>query len=96
MRDRQRESAIGWKNVTLSLSADVGILFEKALKLAREGNMVIFVLHYSQITEDEDTFSDYAPLLLYHSLMNEISQEKAEVANKIKSCLVAPPSQDLI
>ena len=56
------------------------ILFEKALMLAREGKLVLFILHYSNLTEeqstDEDYFGDYAPILLYHSLMNEISNEE--------------------
>ena len=58
------------------------ILFEKALMLAREGKLVLFILHYSNLTEklptnvDEDYFGDYAPILLYHSLMNEISNEQ--------------------
>ena len=55
--------------------------------LARNGKFVIFVLHYSQITDenkdgrdDKDlsphsNFADHAPILLYHSLMNEIDQE---------------------
>ena len=73
-----------------------GILFEKALKLAREGNMVVFVLHYSQINESKDYFSDYAPILLYHSLMNEISQEKAEVADKIKLMVSKDLREDLV
>ena len=63
------------------------ILFVKALMLARNGKFVIFVLHYSQITEenkdgrdDKDlsphsNFADHAPILLYHSLMNEIDKE---------------------
>ena len=62
------------------------ILFVKALKLAKDGKFVIFVLHYSQIKKEEDfskdqeesletNFADHAPILLYHSLMNEIDKE---------------------
>ena len=63
------------------------ILFEKALMLAREGKLVLFILHYSNLTEeqskDEDYFGDYAPILLYHSLMNEISNEEDQTKSNI-------------
>ena len=64
------------------------ILFEKALMLAREGKHVLFILHYSNLTEeqksDEDYFGDYAPILLYHSLMNEISNEDYQTKSKFQ------------
>ena len=107
------------------------ILFEKALKLARDGKFVVFVLHYSQLlkqnvqnadksssvtkkfrkwlkmvstkevteTEEESPvnyFSDHAPILLYHSLMNEIDQEKAEVKDKIKLMVSKDLREDVV
>ena len=64
------------------------ILFEKALMLAREGKFVLFILHYSNLTDqktsDEDYFGDYAPILLYHSLMNEISNEDYQTKSKFQ------------
>ena len=107
------------------------ILFEKALKLARDGKVVVFVLHYSQLlkqnvqnadksssvtkkfrkwlkmvstkevteTEEESPvnyFSDHAPILLYHSLMNEIDQEKAEVKDKIKLMVSKDLREDVV
>ena len=63
------------------------ILFEKALGLARDGKTVIVVLHYSQISEEQtengECSIEHAPILLYHSLMNEIGKEKDEVQNNI-------------
>ena len=66
------------------------ILFEKALMLAREGKIVIFILHYSENTENE--YSDHAPILLFHSLKNEISNEKDQTQKNINVLV----SNDLI
>ena len=56
--------------------------------LAREGKFVLFILHYSNLTDqktsDEDYFGDYAPILLYHSLMNEISNEDYQTKSKFQ------------
>ena len=81
------------------------ILFVKALKLAKDGKFVIFVLHYSQIKKDEDfskdeeesletNFADHAPILLYHSLMNEIDKE-SEKNPQVKANIRLMVSKDL-
>ena len=63
------------------------ILFEKALRLARAGKIVLVVLHYSQISEEQtengECSIEHAPILLYHSLMNEIGKEKDDVQKNI-------------
>jgi hypothetical protein len=66
------------------------ILFEKALMLAREGKFVILILHYSENTEDE--YSDHAPILLFHSLKNEISSKEDHTQKHINLLV----SNDLI
>ena len=49
------------------------IMFEKSKILAMDGETVFFVLFYSQTSEAEfDSFGDYAPILLFCSLRNEI------------------------
>ena len=81
------------------------ILFVKALKLAKDGKFVIFVLHYSQIKKEEDfakdeeesletNFADHAPILLYHSLMNEIDKE-SEKNPQVKANIKLMLSKDL-
>ena len=81
------------------------ILFVKALKLAKDGKFVIFVLHYSQIKKEEDfskdeeesletNFADHAPILLYHSLMNEIDKESKKNP-QVKANIKLMVSKDL-
>ena len=61
------------------------IQFEKAKILASEGQTVIFVLYYSQSTQNEGDFQDGAPVLLYCSLQNEINHGRNGIqANKRK------------
>ena len=64
------------------------ILLEKAKMLARMGDMVVFVLHYEQKQND---FSDSAPLLLYHSLLNEIENDQDIIKDRFRLIV----SQDL-
>ena len=64
------------------------ILLEKAKMLAKMGDMVIFVLHYEQNSND---FSDSAPLLLYNSLLNEIENDQVNIKDKLRLIV----SQDL-
>ena len=70
------------------------ILFEKALMLAREGNFVIFILHYCENTEDE--YSDHAPILLFHSLTNEISNEEDHTQTNINLLVSNDLSRDVL
>ena len=64
------------------------ILLEKAKMLARMGEMVIFVLHYEQ---NQNDFSDSAPLLLCYSLLNEIENDPDNIKDKFRLIV----SQDL-
>ena len=66
-------------------SSSVNEKVDEAAKLLESGETA--PLHY---------FSDHAPILLYHSLMNEIDQEKAEVKEKIKLMVSKDLHEDLV
>ena len=77
------------------------VQFEKAKMLASEGQAVIFVLYYSQSTQNEGGFQDGAPVLLYCSLKNEINhseigiQSNKKKRDNIKANLKIVMSNDL-
>ena len=69
------------------------IIIEKALILARNGENVLVVLHYSANIDD---LSDNAPILLYYLLANEIQQEKEHVQAKITLLVTNDIEKDVI
>ena len=44
----------------------------------------------------ENNFSDHAPILLYHSLMNEIEKENAQVKANIKLMVSKDLKEDIL
>ena len=74
------------------------IMFEKAKILAMNGESVLFVLFYSQISETEfDSFGKYSPILLYSSLLNEIELVKDEnIKKNLKLVVTDNLKQDVL
>ena len=73
------------------------IMFQKAKDLAMNDQTVLFVLFYSKITEAGfDSFGQYAPILLYCSLLNEIEQSDEKIKNNLKLCITNNLKSDVI
>ena len=76
------------------------ILFEKALRLARDGKIVILVLHYSQFSEEQlengERSIEHTLILLCHSLRNAIGKENDDVQKKINLIVSNNLREDLL
>merc|ERR1712150_401329 len=73
------------------------IMFEKAMTLAIDGQIVMFVLYYSEKKVADFDFGKYVPILLYCSLLNEKHlQENKNLKENLRIVLTDSLERDVM